>query len=46
MAINRDNGLEKAIALDKGLKIGVNTYQGKCVNNSVAKALGYNIKQF
>lgn len=41
-----DNGLEKAIALDKGLKIGVNTYQGKCVNNSVAKALGYNVKQF
>ena len=35
-----DNGLEKAIELDAGLKNGVNIYNGKCVNKNVADSLG------
>ena len=35
-----DNGLEKAIELDSGLKNGVNIYCGKCVNKNVAQSLG------
>ncbi len=35
-----DNGLEKAVELDAGLKNGVNIYNGKCVNKNVANSLG------
>ncbi len=35
-----DNGLEKAVELDAGLKNGVNIYNGKCVNKNVAESLG------
>lgn len=34
-----DNGLEKAIQIDGGLKNGVNIYCGKCVNRNVASSL-------
>ena len=39
-----NNGLEKAIILDSGLKNGVNLYNGKCVNKNVASALGYKLE--
>ena len=35
-----DKGLEEAVKADKGLGMGVNVYDGKCVNENVAKALG------
>ena len=34
-----DNGLEKAVAMDKGLANGVNIYCGKCTNKNVADSL-------
>lgn len=34
-----DNGVEKAVALDKGLGNGLNTYGGKITNKNVATAL-------
>jgi alanine dehydrogenase len=34
-----NNGLEKAIAMDKGLANGVNIYCGKCTNKNVATSL-------
>ena len=34
-----DKGLEEAVKADKGLGKGVNIYNGKCVNQNVAKAL-------
>ena len=34
-----NNGLEKAVAMDKGLANGVNIYCGKCTNENVAKSL-------
>lgn len=40
-----NNGLEKAIQIDKGLKNGVNIYGGKCVNKNVALALGYKYEE-
>lgn len=36
-----NNGLEKAIELDRGLRNGLNTYNGKCMNKNVSIALGY-----
>ncbi len=33
------NGLEKALKEDAGLMLGLNTYDGKCTNENVAKAL-------
>ncbi len=35
-----ENGLEKAVTLDKGLANGLNIYNGMCTNANVAKALG------
>ena len=35
-----DKGLEEAVKQDKGLAMGVNVYDGRCVNENVAKALG------
>ena len=40
-----DNGLEKAISNDPGLKKGLNTYQGKCTNKNVSVALGYEYQE-
>ena len=34
-----NNGLEKAVAMDKGLANGVNIYCGKCTNKNVATSL-------
>lgn len=34
-------GLEKAVELDAGLKTGLNTCDGKCMNKNVSAALGY-----
>ncbi|MBE7065118.1 MAG: alanine dehydrogenase [Ruminococcaceae bacterium] len=34
-----DNGLEKAVRMDKGLANGVNIYCGKCTNKNVADSL-------
>lgn len=36
-----NNGLDKAIEIDNGVKSGLNIYKGKCVNKNVIKALGY-----
>ncbi len=35
-----NNGLEKAVKMDAGLKNGVNVYNHKCVNKNVATSLG------
>ena len=35
-----DNGLEKAVQMDKGLANGVNIYNHKCTNRNVAESLG------
>lgn len=40
-----DNGLEKAVEYDNGLRKGLNIYDGKCVNNNVAGALGYEFEE-
>ncbi len=40
-----DNGLEKAIRLNSGIKNGVNIYCGKCVNKNVAEALDYKLEE-
>lgn len=37
-----DNGIKKACKLNNGLAKGVNIFDGKCVNENVAKALDYN----
>lgn len=39
-----NNGLEKAIEKDEGLKNGVNIYNHKCVNANVAASLGYKLE--
>jgi len=36
-----DNGIEKAVAIDAGLKNGVNICNGKCTNKNVASSLGF-----
>jgi alanine dehydrogenase len=36
-----DKGLEKACQDDPALLLGLNTYQGKCTHEAVAKSLGY-----
>lgn len=36
-----DNGIKKACELDNGFAKGINIINGKCVNENVAKALGY-----
>ena len=41
-----NNGLEKAVLLDNGLKNGVNTYEGKCVNKNLANSLNYKFESF
>ncbi len=41
-----DNGLEKAVRMDEGLKKGVNIYNHACVNKNVAISLGYELAQF
>jgi alanine dehydrogenase len=35
-----NKGLEKALQENKYLKNGLNTYDGKCTNETVAKSLG------
>lgn len=35
-----DNGLEKAVQINKGIFAGVNTYEGSCTYKGVADALG------
>ena len=39
-----DNGLEKAMTLDNGIRNGLNIYDGKCVNKNVANSLGYKLE--
>ena len=39
-----NNGVDKACKIDLGLAKGVNTINGKCVNENVAVSLGYVIK--
>jgi len=36
-----DMGLEAALAADRPLARGINTYKGKCVHQAVARSLGY-----
>ena len=36
-----DMGFEEAVAKDKALALGVNTYKGKCTHPAVAQSLGY-----